>query len=1024
MLVLALASLAAAGGQPDQGLLFRAAFDGSLEAYSLGGVGAPMGVTGPGATFAEGRFGQALLCGSEQARVQYQTAGNVMPPSGTISLWVKPLNWTPDDGNFHVFFESGSDGGPTGWLLLYKYFMGGQLLLRYADEQQRVGMATAQDLGWQAGEWHHLAGTWSPEALRLYVDGELVAAAPAPLVAQTLADAFALGDNGWHVPHPGAQTLLDEVRVYAYPLTDERIRALAGHGRLTVSRGPAEGEWQAELSLGADVDAASATFDVLPASGDAPVKSIRAEAAKGLARAVVPVADLAPGTYRVRAQALGADGALIADGQAEVQKLERERVVLANTHIRIVFDAGTGALTGVEAPRLGFVARGDTAPPPPFALDTVSFADHARFYQPGDVRAVAADDRGLKSIGVERVARGQRLTAKYEFAPEVRATLTADLTDGESVVRLKLRIENGRPVKPSEAIRIPRVAFPSIGGLTIGASAEDDTLATGYIHGETLAAPAAKLPLERTVQYPGTACVPWQDLYDPAGGLYLGPQTDGTCQLEIVAGARDGAVDLGNRWWALLEPGESWESPVVELGVHPGAWHWAADRFRQWSLAATPPRQQPDWLDECDGWLGMGGPAYTFRDLPKMLEAARYYGFSYLQLWSEMILGEQYYCYFYPNPDLGTEADLRRGIEQLHRQGGHIGFYSNVICFDGAIDQNPQLEQKIAERGLKDPPMRPSFYDEAARSVFVGPAGAHGRSAMGYLDGYWAMDPNSAWWRDYLAGWIKRWHHDYGADVWYLDSFPVHGYGLGPASYALHLQHPQSLGAGQIGLLQRIREDFDGPMLYEGVACAAFMPYTNWCLGTQLSFGSGAWSRPEIFDYSFGDVYPVFAGSCNVWTGIGQIWPDLQPPRHEDAMNFVFLNGERFDTLGLYPVNPQSVIGEHVKKLVALRRKVRDIVYQGRFRDVLGLSGMPEKVEARLFVREGAGAAVTVVDRRAERKPWELRIDPSVLGEPPATTARLLLLDGSEKPLEARRDAGALSLTIDPATEVCAVRVE
>ena len=91
-----------------------------------------------------------------------------------------------------------------------------------------------------------------------------------------------------------------------------------------------------------------------------------------------------------------------------------------------------------------------------------------------------------------------------------------------------------------------------------------------------------------------------------------------------------------------------------------------------------------------------------------------------------------------------------------------------------------------------------------------------------------------------------------------------------------------------------------------------------------------------------------------MWTGIGAIWPDLKAPKHEDALKYVFLIGERFDVLGLCNVGQGDPFGEYVKALVALRARVRDVVYQGRMMDVRGLSGMPPQVDARVFVRTAA----------------------------------------------------------------------
>ena len=207
--------------------------------------------------------------------------------------------------------------------------------------------------------------------MRIYVDGEMAAEAPAPFVAQTLGETFKLGDDGWHIPHKGARTLLDEVRIYAYPLSPERIDELAGRWRLTVVRAAEEGRWTASLQLGTRV-AAGVRVQVTPAGGGEAL--VRADATVGdeAALAELDVSDLPPGDYSVSAQVLDADGAVVGDTTVPMRRLRRQMLALDNGRLRVVFDAGTGAISRIEAPAQGWSAAAPIAPPPLLTLTPIT----------------------------------------------------------------------------------------------------------------------------------------------------------------------------------------------------------------------------------------------------------------------------------------------------------------------------------------------------------------------------------------------------------------------------------------------------------------------------------------------------------------------------------------------------------------------------------------------------------------------------------------------------------------------------
>jgi beta-galactosidase len=78
------------------------------------------------------------------------------------------------------------------------------------------------------GRWHHVAGIYDGQRLRLYVDGELDALAPvltSPRI-HTSKDHVLIGTNAGIQPSCEWNGLIDDLRIYNYALPPEDIKAL------------------------------------------------------------------------------------------------------------------------------------------------------------------------------------------------------------------------------------------------------------------------------------------------------------------------------------------------------------------------------------------------------------------------------------------------------------------------------------------------------------------------------------------------------------------------------------------------------------------------------------------------------------------------------------------------------------------------------------------------------------------------------------------------------------------------------
>jgi hypothetical protein len=732
-----------------------------------------------------------------------------------------------------------------------------------------------------------------------------------------------------------------------------------------------------------------------------------------------------------------------------------ERLVLENECLRLTFDPGNGGLVSMVNRKTGSECLAQPADSPPFVLDIVSAnknyyikdyslrefggfsladPDSINFY-PGDIRRLRAESRLLAS-DIAAVAGGVRLTCTYEVPPSLTVITTVTVRNGSPVTIWTIRVRNDPAARPREDLRLFRVAFPVLERLALGGNHDDDFLARPFAQGQLIPDPASYAfhtpanwaKRDNVLTYIGWATMPWQDLYDQRGGIFLASYDPSFQQIDMETAPDAGraSISMDIRTLADLWPGRTWVSQEFAVAVHEGDWHWAADAYREASSAILAPVPKPEWVRNADGWFGTGGGNYRYEDLPAMYEQAKWLGLTYLQVWSEMLepVDEKgnrkgYYAFFLPDPERGGEKALREAVKKIRADGGHIGFYSNAWTFDATLPQPLEKYRAVIPAGITVPDWWREFRSYA--SVF--PDGSREAGDYTREGGYAGMCVGAEGWQDYLAFWIgEKYVRDYGVDAWYIDSFPVTMFGAARICFSTEhgAEHPHGVGRGCLELLRKLRERSAGAAnlaIASETVSDALAQYQSHALGLELVGSLMNHPKPEIYAYSFPE-FPIFSGTCNNYNGTNLYYPgETGKFTHEDALNRVFLIGNRFDVIG-WPLKTDNPYWVYVKKLIALRKAVKSELLASHFRDDIGLGSLPPKVEAKVFRHtRGESLTLTIVDRRERKEPFDLSVDPRPHGVSGLRTAALYTFEGGKPIAMKKGPGGTIVLRIPSRTE-------
>jgi hypothetical protein len=226
LLALALGGAGLALADTRTGLVLHYSFDGDAGsvATDLSGQGNSGSFVGAGLE-PDGVGGAAAAFDGIDDHVRVPSSASLMPAEVTIAAWVR-FDSPPSEVKALVFKRNPNFSNNEAYAL-QRNAAGGLRFVLANEAQTRLDSEGTMS----AGEWHHVAATFSQPVMSVYVDGQLAGTAShdSALAHNSTADVFiGAADHKYYPMGSFAHGAMDDVRIYDRALAAEEIAELAG----------------------------------------------------------------------------------------------------------------------------------------------------------------------------------------------------------------------------------------------------------------------------------------------------------------------------------------------------------------------------------------------------------------------------------------------------------------------------------------------------------------------------------------------------------------------------------------------------------------------------------------------------------------------------------------------------------------------------------------------------------------------------------------------------------------------------